>query len=138
MIKLVDLLKEHSGEPKPYEYSPVGFSCQVCEYLNYNKDEGAYTCANEKYQDYMGTYFLVKEGQEGKKIKEKLTDQKDLANYCCNWFEPKSSIQEKKEKPGLWANIRAKRERGEAPAKKGSKAYKSAVKAAKEINKETD
>jgi hypothetical protein len=40
-----------------------------------------------------------------------------------------------KEKPGLWANIRAKRERGEAPAKKGSKAYKSAVKAAKEINK---
>jgi hypothetical protein len=44
-------------------------------------------------------------------------------------------ISEKKEKPGLWANIRAKRERGEAPAKKGSKAFKSAVKAAKEINK---
>ena len=40
-----------------------------------------------------------------------------------------------KEKPGLWANIRAKRKRGEAPAKKGSKAFKSAVKAAKEINK---
>jgi hypothetical protein len=39
------------------------------------------------------------------------------------------------ESKGLWANIRAKRERGEAPAKKGSKAYKSAVKAAKEINK---
>jgi hypothetical protein len=39
------------------------------------------------------------------------------------------------EKPGLWANIRAKRARGEKPAKKGSKAYKSAVKAAKEINK---
>ena len=42
---------------------------------------------------------------------------------------------EEKEKPGLWANIRAKRAKGEAPAKKGSKAYKSAVKAAKEINK---
>jgi hypothetical protein len=39
------------------------------------------------------------------------------------------------EKPGLWANIRAKRARGERPAKKGSKAYKSAVKAAKDINK---
>jgi hypothetical protein len=36
---------------------------------------------------------------------------------------------------GLWHNIRAKRARGAAPAKKGSKAYKSAVKAAKEINK---
>jgi hypothetical protein len=46
-----------------------------------------------------------------------------------------TKIKEKKEKPGLWANIRAKRARGEAPAKKGSKAYKSAVKAAKEINK---
>lgn len=41
----------------------------------------------------------------------------------------------KKEKPGLWANIRAKRARGEKPAKKGSKAYKQAVKAAKDINK---
>jgi hypothetical protein len=34
---------------------------------------------------------------------------------------------------GLWANIRAKRARGEKPAKKGSKAYKKAVAAAKEI-----
>ena len=37
-----------------------------------------------------------------------------------------------KERPGLWANIRAKRERGEAPARKGSKAYKTSVKAGKE------
>jgi hypothetical protein len=43
-----------------------------------------------------------------------------------------------KERPGLWANIRAKRERGEAPARKGSKAYKTAVKAGKEINKQND
>ena len=47
-------------------------------------------------------------------------------------------IQEvRKERPGLWANIRAKRERGEAPARKGSKAYKTAVKAGKEINKDS-
>lgn len=39
------------------------------------------------------------------------------------------------EKPGLWANIRAKRERGEKPSSKSSKAYKDAVKAGKEINK---
>jgi|TARA_R110001592_G_scaffold90063_2_gene264911 hypothetical protein len=35
---------------------------------------------------------------------------------------------------GLWHNIRAKKARGEKPARKGSKAYKSAVKAAKKIN----
>ena len=40
-----------------------------------------------------------------------------------------------KERPGLWANIRAKRERGEKPARKGSKAYKTSVKAGKKINK---
>jgi len=38
------------------------------------------------------------------------------------------------EKPGLWANIRAKRAKGEKPARKGSEAYKKAVKAAKDIN----
>ena len=40
-----------------------------------------------------------------------------------------------KNHPGLWANIHAKRERGEKSSSKGSKAYKSAVKAGKEINK---
>ena len=35
---------------------------------------------------------------------------------------------------GLWANINAKQERGKKPAKKGSKAYKAAVSAAKRIN----
>jgi len=46
----------------------------------------------------------------------------------------KASMEE--EKPGLWANIRAKQERGEKPARKGSKAYKIAKKAGDEINKE--
>jgi hypothetical protein len=36
-------------------------------------------------------------------------------------------------RPGLWDNIRAKQERG--ASRKGSKAYKTAVKAGKEINK---
>jgi hypothetical protein len=39
--------------------------------------------------------------------------------------------------PGLWENIRAKRARGEKPAKKGSKAYTKAVAAAKKINAKT-
>lgn len=43
----------------------------------------------------------------------------------------KEVLQE--ESKGLWANIHAKHERGEAPAKKGSKAYKAAVSAAKKI-----
>ena len=38
------------------------------------------------------------------------------------------------EKPGLWANIRAKKARGEKPAHKNSNAHKDAVKAGKEIN----
>ena len=38
------------------------------------------------------------------------------------------------EKPGLWANIRAKRARGEKPAHKNSNAHKDAVKAGKKIN----
>ena len=38
-------------------------------------------------------------------------------------------------RPGLWANIRKRRASGKPPAKKGSKAYKKAVKAAKKINR---
>ena len=40
------------------------------------------------------------------------------------------------EKPGLWANIRAKKARGEKPAHGNYDAHKDAVKAGKEINKE--
>ena len=44
----------------------------------------------------------------------------------------------KEEKPGLWANIRAKRASGKAMSKKGSKAYKAAKKAGDKINKELE
>ena len=47
----------------------------------------------------------------------------------------KEIIAEKR--PGLWANIRAKRARGEKPAHKNSKAHKDAVKAGRKINKES-
>ena len=52
-----------------------------------------------------------------------------------NLKEALRQLQE--EKPGLWANIRAKRARGEKPAHKNSKAHKDAVKAGKKINKES-
>ena len=48
------------------------------------------------------------------------------------------AIQEvlrEKKRPGLWANIRAKRARGEKPAHKNSKAHKDAVAAGRKINK---
>ena len=38
------------------------------------------------------------------------------------------------EKPGLWANIRAKRARGERPAPRNSKAHKDAVTAGNKIS----
>jgi uncharacterized protein YjbJ (UPF0337 family) len=43
--------------------------------------------------------------------------------------------QLKEAKPGLWANINAKQERGEKPSHGNSDAFKSAVKAGKKINK---
>jgi hypothetical protein len=42
--------------------------------------------------------------------------------------------QLEEEKPGLWANIRAKKERGAKPAHKNSNAHKDAVAAGKKIN----
>ena len=39
------------------------------------------------------------------------------------------------ERPGLWANIHAKRKRGEKPSHGNSQAHKDAVKAGKQINK---
>ena len=50
-----------------------------------------------------------------------------------NLIQALKELQE--EKPGLWANIRAKRARGEKPAHKNSNAHKDAVKAGKKINK---
>jgi hypothetical protein len=45
-----------------------------------------------------------------------------------------NKLSEVKESKGLWYNMRAKRARGEKPARRGSKAYKKAVSAAKRIN----
>jgi len=51
-------------------------------------------------------------------------------------FNPFKNESVNEEKPGLWANIRAKQARGEKPAHKNSQAHKDAVKAGKKINKE--
>ena len=58
---------------------------------------------------------------------------KGFMSHMKNLKEALKQLQE--EKPGLWANIRAKRARGEKPAHKNSNAHKDAVKAGKKINK---
>ena len=55
-----------------------------------------------------------------------------IKGFMKNLKEALKELQE--EKPGLWANIRAKRARGEKPAHKNSNAHKDAVKAGKKIN----
>ena len=77
---------------------------------------------------------------EGGPIADKYGDMLnkiDAAIAKAKGTKPKSyddAIKEKK-RPGLWANIRAKRARGEKPAHKNSNAHKDAVKAGKKINK---
>ena len=78
MIKLTNLLKEHEEEPKPYMYSPVGFSCAVCEY--YYKEEGKHYCNNSSYIEYIGTKELINP-ETGEQIE-------DPTKWCSNWFEP--------------------------------------------------
>ena len=57
---------------------------------------------------------------------------KTLNDFYANHHLDMKVLEEKL--PGLWANIRAKRARGEKPAHKNSNAHKDAVKAGKKIN----
>lgn len=76
------------------------------------------------------------------KILMKIAQSDD--NQLAEWYQAEYKIREvlretvreilDEEKPGLWANIRAKRARGEKPAHKNSNAHKDAVKAGKKIN----
>ena len=73
-----------------------------------------------------------------------LNENEEYCPVCANKLKEsvKKSVNElmEKEKPGLWANIRAKRAKvgKKGMAKKGSKAYKTAKKAGDKINKEVD
>ena len=68
----------------------------------------------------------VKKGEYGNPTARKfdidLEDGKQTVEYTKDVKEIKKSLEEAK-KPGLWANIRAKRKRGEKPAKPGEKGY---------------
>jgi hypothetical protein len=78
MIKFSDILNESQEEEyPPYMYSPIGFSCNVCEY--HYVEKGKHMCSNKQYQAYMGTKELV--DNEGNPIK-------DPSKWCSNWFMP--------------------------------------------------
>jgi hypothetical protein len=72
--------EQEEQEYPPYMYSPVGFSCKVCKYVAFNKDEDRWVCSNKNYQEYMGTHYLV--DNNGESIK-------DPSKWCSNWFLPK-------------------------------------------------
>ena len=63
-----------------------------------------------------------------------IRDWDDLRDEATGFGLKFESVNE--ENPGLWANIRAKRARGEKPAHGNSDAHKDAVKAGKKINNE--
>lgn len=59
----------------------------------------------------------------------------DTLNRILKKIADDTDKEEVEEGDGLWANIRAKRARGEKPVHKNSNAHKDAVKAGKKINK---
>jgi len=93
----------------------------------------------ERIGDYAG--MIAKRMQEGQTLDSWMYSQITLAvdqlNSVHDAMDGDDGEKEpvKEEGPGLWANIRAKRARGEKPSPKNSQAYKDAVKAGKEINK---
>jgi len=117
-----------------------------------NVDFGPRTYSMLQQQMMLGNEAYVKDWMEKNAFIEQPEDfpPKDNAlseEYCPDCRAKlkeiiKESIDKlmEKEKPGLWANIRAKRARvgKKGMAKKGSKAYKTAKKAGDKINKEVD
>jgi len=70
--------------------------------------------------------LITKENPKGK--------TKGLDNKTLNKILKQIATKLQEAKPGLWANIRAKKARGEKPSHGNSKAFKSAVESGKKIN----
>lgn len=83
-----------------------------------------------------GDKYVVYKKDTGKRVGATAGNKEALRKYLAalhlNANEGLESVDE--ESKGLWANIRAKQNRGEKPAPKGSEAYNKAVAAAKKIN----
>ena len=81
-----------------------------------------------------GRYFFIYNNNKGTQSGYYKTEKEAKAALDKKLGVKKEKVKESKKSPGLWANINAKHKRGEAPAKKGTEAYKKAVSAAKKIN----
>jgi hypothetical protein len=80
------------------------------------------------------------EGLYVKEKKSKFKKHGEMSGFDMRGLKESSVVEKviaqlKEEKPGLWANIRAKKARGGKPAHGNSDAHKTAVKAGKKINK---
>ena len=101
----------------------------------------------QQYDRVIGTYMaptkIVDEMEEAEGYSKFLKDDpehpggktKGLTPDVLNKILMKVVQDLDESRPGLWDNIRAKKERGEKPSHGNSKAHKDAVKAGKEINK---
>jgi hypothetical protein len=94
----------------------------------FNKIDAAWDAKGEKNEALKGDQHKLDVDGDGD------IEADDLADLRAG-KKAEDEIDEKKN-PGLWANIRAKRARGEKPAHGNSQAHKDAVKAGKKINKE--
>jgi Ca2+-binding EF-hand superfamily protein len=90
----------------------------------FDKIDAAWNGKGEKNEELVGGQKKLDTDKDGE------IEASDLAKLRASKNE---SLKE--ENPGLWANIRAKQDRGEKPAHGNSDAHKDAVKAAKSINK---
>jgi hypothetical protein len=76
-----------NSEYSPYMYSEKGFSCKVCKFVAFNKDEDRWTCSNSEFQKYQQD-----KGIEKSKAHYLLDNDKnpieDPSKWCSNWFLP--------------------------------------------------
>jgi hypothetical protein len=111
----------------------------------WNADEDLYIKVVNESVNLKQSKLSSSEYQKAKKLKAfdakdwKWNADEDLYIKVVNESVVEKVIaQLKEEKPGLWANIRAKKARGEKPAHGNSDASKSAKKAGKKINSLTE
>jgi uncharacterized protein YjbJ (UPF0337 family) len=104
-------------------------------YLNSKPVAGQEATFNLMKVEPWDEYDLANWNSLVRKAKAKGKSINEANGFTSESVVEKVIAQLKEEKPGLWANIRAKKARGEKPAHGNSDAHKTAVKAGKKINK---
>ena len=153
-IKMLNYALEDFNE-NPTKYKTIDDKQNIL-FKNLQTNKKVYESVNEGISVFDERHFgkkgiIIMIDDNGKKVSAIFKDKKNADKYNRN--NP-SDIQAllkiaktkpfgkaidesvNEEKPGLWANIRAKQKRGEKPAHKNSQAHKDAVKAGKQINNE--